>query len=148
MPYYYCCCCCCCCYCCWDPLSRYSDQAMGSTIWGWNLGRDKGFLSSPKFPYRLWGPPSLLFNGYRDSVPGVKQPARDVDSSHPSSTQVKNEWNYATTSLIRLRGMKRENFAFYVSKISVLWNVIFCRLLYRCRCFGLNLCLHLQDFST
>jgi len=27
--------------------------------------RGKGFLSSPKYPDRLWGPPSLLFNPYR-----------------------------------------------------------------------------------
>jgi len=73
----------------------------------------------------LWGPPSPLFSGYRGSVPGVKRRARDVNNSHPSSTEVKNEWSYASTSVIRLHGVDRENFAFYVSKISVLWNVRF-----------------------
>jgi hypothetical protein len=29
------------------------------------------FLTS-KRPDRLWGPPSLIFNGYRDSPPGIK----------------------------------------------------------------------------
>ena len=32
--------------------------------------------SSPKRPDRLWGPPSLLFNGYRGSFPVVKRPWR------------------------------------------------------------------------
>jgi len=32
-------------------------------------------------PDRSWGPPSLLYNGYRVSFPGVKRPGRAVD--HP-----------------------------------------------------------------
>jgi hypothetical protein len=52
-------------------------------------GRDKIF-SSPQRPDRLWGPPSLLFNGYRGSFPGVKQPGPEADHSPPSSTEVKN----------------------------------------------------------
>jgi len=32
-------------------------------------------------PDRPWGPPSLLYNGYRVSLPGVKRPGRGVD--HP-----------------------------------------------------------------
>jgi hypothetical protein len=39
---------------------------------------------------RPWGPPSLLYNGYR-VVPGGKlRPGRDADSSPPSSAEVKN----------------------------------------------------------
>jgi hypothetical protein len=34
------------------------------------------FLSRPDRP---WGPPSLLYNGYRVSFPGVKRPGRGVD---------------------------------------------------------------------
>jgi hypothetical protein len=49
-------------------------------------------LFSPKRPHRLWGPPSLLFNGYRRSFPVLKRPGRDVDHSPPSSVRVKNEW--------------------------------------------------------
>ena len=30
-------------------------------------------------PGRLWGPPSLLYNGYRVYFPGVKRPGRGVD---------------------------------------------------------------------
>jgi len=32
--------------------------------------------SSPKRPDRHWGPPSLLFNGYQDSLPCVLRPGR------------------------------------------------------------------------
>jgi hypothetical protein len=32
----------------------------------------QGFFSSPPPPYRLWGPPSLLFSGYRGSFLGGK----------------------------------------------------------------------------
>jgi hypothetical protein len=42
---------------------------------------------------RLWGPPSLLYNGYRGVLsPGVKaRPGRDADHSPPSSVEVENE---------------------------------------------------------
>jgi len=39
-------------------------------------------------PDRPWGPPGLLYNGYRVSFPGVKQPGRGVDHI-PSSAEVK-----------------------------------------------------------
>jgi hypothetical protein len=32
-------------------------------------GRGKGFFLCPMCPDRLWGPPSLLYNGYRGSFP-------------------------------------------------------------------------------
>ena len=40
-------------------------------------------------PDRPWGPPSLIYNGYRVSFPGVKRPGRGVDHPHPSSPEVK-----------------------------------------------------------
>jgi len=40
-------------------------------------------------PDRPWGPPSLLYNGYRVSFPGVKRPGRGVDHPHPSRAEVK-----------------------------------------------------------
>jgi hypothetical protein len=39
-------------------------------------------------PDRLWGPPSLLHNGYRVSFPGVKRPGRGVQHRPPSSAEV------------------------------------------------------------
>jgi hypothetical protein len=41
---------------------------------------------------QLWGPPSLLSNAYRGSIPGKKErPGRDADHSPPSSAEVKNK---------------------------------------------------------
>ena len=40
-------------------------------------------------PYRPWGPPSLLYNGYRVSSPVVKRPGRGVNHPPPSSAEVK-----------------------------------------------------------
>jgi hypothetical protein len=42
---------------------------------------------------RVWGPPSLPFNGYWDSFPGLMRPGREVDHPHPPRTEVKNEWS-------------------------------------------------------
>jgi hypothetical protein len=53
-------------------------------------GRGKRFSSTPQRPYRLWGPFSLISNGYRAVFPGVKQPGREADHSPPSSAEVKN----------------------------------------------------------
>jgi hypothetical protein len=39
-------------------------------------------------PDRPWGPPSLLYSGYR-VFPGVKRPGRDVDHPPSSSAEVK-----------------------------------------------------------
>ena len=41
---------------------------------------------------RLWGPLSLLFNGYS----GVKQPEREGDHSLRPSADVKNEWRHTS----------------------------------------------------
>jgi len=40
-------------------------------------------------PDRPWGPPSLLYDGYRLFFPGVKRPGRDVDHPPSSSAEVK-----------------------------------------------------------
>ena len=55
---------------------------------GSNLG--KGFFSSPNRQDRLRGPPSLLFNGYRGSMKGIKWPGSDLDPSPTSNVEVKN----------------------------------------------------------
>jgi hypothetical protein len=60
----------------------------GVRIWS---GRDKRFFSTPQSPGRLWGPLSLLSNGYRGALfPGVKRLGREADHSPPSSSEVKN----------------------------------------------------------
>jgi hypothetical protein len=46
----------------------------------------------PLCPDCLWGPPSLLSNGYQGSFSGGKaRPGRDTDHSLPSSAEVINE---------------------------------------------------------
>jgi hypothetical protein len=55
-------------------------------------GRGKGFFLSPLCPDRLWGPPNLLYNGYRGSFPrGKARPGRDADHSPPSNAEAKNQ---------------------------------------------------------
>jgi hypothetical protein len=41
-------------------------------------GRGKICFSIPKHSDRLWGPPSVLFNGYRGLFPGVKRLGRNA----------------------------------------------------------------------
>ena len=49
------------------------------------------------YPGRPWGPPSLLYNGYR-LLPGRKErPGRAADHSPPSSAVVKKEQSYTST---------------------------------------------------
>jgi hypothetical protein len=42
-------------------------------------------------PDRPWGPPSLLYNGYRVFPGGKERPGSDADASPPSSAMVMNE---------------------------------------------------------
>jgi hypothetical protein len=42
----------------------------------------------PTCPDRPWGPPSLLYNGYRVFPGDRKRPGRDADPSPPSSDEV------------------------------------------------------------
>jgi hypothetical protein len=55
-----------------------THYGLGWTVRGSNPGGGEIFRSRPD---RSWGPPSLLYNGYRVSFPGVKRPGRGVD--HP-----------------------------------------------------------------
>jgi len=46
-------------------------------------------------PDRPWGPPSLLYKGYRVSFPEVKRPRRGVDHTHPYVVpRLKKEYSY------------------------------------------------------
>ena len=58
-------------------------QPVEWTVRGSNPGWGGGeiFLTRPDRP---WGPPSLLYNGYRVSFSGVKRPGRGTDHPPPS----------------------------------------------------------------
>jgi hypothetical protein len=71
-------------------------------------GQDISFY--PKLPDRACGPSIPLFNSFRSSVPGVMPLEREVNHSHPSSTDVKNEWSCTSTPTIHLYGFDRDNF--------------------------------------
>ena len=60
--------------------------ATGWTVRRSNPGRGEIFRTRPD---RIWGPPSLLYNGYWVSFPGVKQSGRGVDHTPTSSAEVK-----------------------------------------------------------
>ena len=48
-------------------------------------------------PDRPWGPPSLLYNGYRVYPWGKVRPGRAADHSPPSSAAVMEEYSYTST---------------------------------------------------
>jgi len=55
-------------------------------------------FSSPPDPDRLWGHPSFLFSGYRNSFPGIKRPGREADHKPPCSDEAKNARGYNSTN--------------------------------------------------
>jgi hypothetical protein len=56
--------------------------------------RRKRFFSSPKGRHRLWGLSSLVDCHF---VPGLMRLGLEFDHLPPSSTDVKNKWNYSPT---------------------------------------------------
>jgi hypothetical protein len=59
--------------------------ATGWTVRGSNPGGGEIFRTCPDRP---WGPPILLYNGYRVFPGGKERPGRDADPSPPSSAMV------------------------------------------------------------
>ena len=57
------------------------------TVWGSNPGGAR-FSACPDWP---WGPPSLLYNGYRVFSGGKVRPGRAADHSPPSNVAVMEE---------------------------------------------------------
>jgi hypothetical protein len=62
----------------------------------------KRFFSSPQRQARLWGPRSLLYNGYRRLL--LKRPGPDADHSPPSSGESRIVELYLH-SFLRLHGV-------------------------------------------
>jgi hypothetical protein len=66
----------------------------GRTVRGSNPGGGEIFRTCPDRP---WGPPRLLYNGYRFFPGGKERPERDADPSLPSSAVVMKEQSYTST---------------------------------------------------
>jgi hypothetical protein len=56
-------------------------------------------------PELLWGPPSLLYNGYRVSLPEVKRPGRSVNLPPYLTPRIKKEYSYDSTPPLGLQGL-------------------------------------------
>jgi hypothetical protein len=55
-------------------------------------------------PDQLWGPPALLYSGYR-VYPEVKRPERGIDHPLPFSAEVKERLELCLTPLLGFRGL-------------------------------------------
>jgi len=66
------------------PGSSVGIATKGWTVRGSNPGGGGGEILRT-CPDRPWGPPSLLYNGYRVFPGGKERPGRDADPSPPSS---------------------------------------------------------------
>ena len=58
------------------------------------VGGGENFRTCPDRP---WGPPSLLYNGYRVSPRGKERPGRYADPSSPSSAVIMKRSSYTST---------------------------------------------------
>ena len=70
----------------WNFVGRVAQSVQRlvtcSTVRGSNLGGGEILRTCPD---QSWGPPSLLYNGYRVFGGGLERPGREADPSHPSS---------------------------------------------------------------
>jgi hypothetical protein len=64
---------------------------------GFNSRQELGLICLPPRPDRLWGPPSLLRNGYWGLSPGIMRQGCGADLSPQSSVET-NVWIYTSTS--------------------------------------------------
>jgi hypothetical protein len=64
----------------------HSVLATGWKVWGSNPSGGDIFRTPPDRP---WGPPILLYSGYRVSFPGIKRPGCGLDHPPQSRAEVK-----------------------------------------------------------
>jgi len=83
---------------------------MGWTIQGLNPDRSKRFFSSLYHLEWLWGPATLLFNGYQDSPLEVNSWSMVFMNSPSFCAKVVNEYSHTSAPPKGLHGMYRDNF--------------------------------------
>jgi hypothetical protein len=105
------CCCCCCCCCFWGAVGTPTRY------------RQDGSEFEPRYdeitharPDRPWAPPSLLYNRYRVSLPGVKRPGRALTTQPHQAPRLKKEWSCTRTPIIAFMTCCRVNFTFFLPR--------------------------------
>jgi hypothetical protein len=81
-------------------------------------------------PDRPWGPPSLLYNGYRVFSGGVEWPERDADPSPPSTAVVIKEYSYTSTPNMSHTACTEPQCLYKGARITL---IVALRLLFRCQ---------------
>jgi len=71
-------------------------------------------------PDRPWGSPSLLYNGYRVTFPGVERPGRGVDHPTHLGPRSKKEQSYTSTPPLAFVACSRVNL------LTSIRNCLFC----------------------
>jgi len=66
--------------------------------------------------YRPRDPPTLPYNGYRDSLPGLKRPGRGVNPSYLGS-RLKKEQSHTSIPPLCLHGTLLGDLYFFINKI-------------------------------
>jgi hypothetical protein len=72
----------------------------------------------------LWGPPSLLFSGYRSFLPKIMWPGSEDDHSPPTNADVKNEWSYTSTPHIPSLYSQGKFTFLHFRRLTSLWILI------------------------
>ena len=67
-------------------MYQHSKKCWPGSVFGIATGYG---MDGPGIEYRPWGPPSLLYNGYRFFIEGKERPGRHADLSPPFSAVVK-----------------------------------------------------------
>jgi hypothetical protein len=116
---------------------------MGWTVWESNPSGGKIFCTCPDRP---WGPPSLLYNGYRVFPRGSKRLGHDTDPSTPSSTEVWKQSRAIPVLSIRafVACKKGETYLHY----TYLHTFFHCSILLTVCCTQSLTQTHIQYFST
>ena len=92
-----------------DGITFIRKSTSITMVQGLNLSRGHIFCTCPDWP---WSPPSLLYNGYCVSFPGVKWPVCGNDQPPPSRAKSRAILLFPVRTFM---ARSRENFTFYTS---------------------------------